>query len=163
MLNDALVRSTVTGPPPGWADRVLLAGPDGEPCLHLGRGYDRAALRALVDDEQRRLADAGLSAGGTATLLLAPSLGFVVALLAAWRIGAQVSLLDHRLTRAEVEAHPGEHRRRAVPDPHVPRLQLRHPVPSSPLVVVVRREAQRTNPPERSHTPPGKPNRRQAS
>ncbi len=103
MLNAALVRSTVTGPPPGWADRVLLAGSDGEQCLHLGRGYDRAALRALVGDEQRRLADAGLTAGGSATLLLAPSLGFVVALLAAWRIGAQVSLLDHRLTRAEVD------------------------------------------------------------
>ena len=30
-------------------------------------------------------------------------MGYVASLLAAWRIGAQVSLLDHRLSRAEVD------------------------------------------------------------
>lgn len=105
MLNHAPVRSfsTDTGPAPGWIDSVLLAGPDHEPCLRLDRPIDRATLRALVAEQQSRLVEAGLAAGGTATLLLPPSLGFVTALLAAWRIGAQVSLLDHRLTRVEVE------------------------------------------------------------
>jgi acyl-coenzyme A synthetase/AMP-(fatty) acid ligase len=101
-LKSAPARLSTPGPAPGWVDDVLLAGSDDEPCLHLAGRIDRRSLRALVADQERRLAEAGLAAGGTATLLLPPSLGFVAALLAAWRIGAQVSLLDHRLTRAEV-------------------------------------------------------------
>jgi acyl-CoA synthetase (AMP-forming)/AMP-acid ligase II len=81
---------------------TLLAGIDEEPCLHIGKPIDRAGLRAAVDAEQARLEAAGLRDGGSAALRLPPSLGFVAALLAAWRIGAQVSLLDHRLTEAEV-------------------------------------------------------------
>ncbi|NUR93278.1 MAG: long-chain fatty acid--CoA ligase, partial [Nonomuraea sp.] len=40
---------------------------------------------------------------GTAALCLAPSLALVANLLAGWRIGAQVALLDHRLTPFETE------------------------------------------------------------
>ena len=86
-----------------WVDRVLLAGPEGEPCLRFGDPVSRGHLRALVAQAQDVLAAAGLADGGTAALRLPPSLGFVVALLASWRIGAQVSLLDHRLTAAEVD------------------------------------------------------------
>jgi 3-hydroxy-4-methylanthranilate adenylyltransferase len=85
-----------------WVDRELLAGPEYQACLFLGTPVDRAALRAGVAELEEGLRAAGLSSGGTAALRLAPSLGFVTALLAAWRIGAQVSLLDHRLTEAEV-------------------------------------------------------------
>jgi acyl-coenzyme A synthetase/AMP-(fatty) acid ligase len=86
----------------GWVDRVLLAGDPDEPCLRFGRPLARGALRALVDEHRALLSGAGLTAGGTAALCLPPSPAYVGALLAAWRIGAQVSLLDHRLTEAEV-------------------------------------------------------------
>ena len=70
-----------------------------------GRTLDEArdTLRKLVDEQQQRLADAGLARGGTVALRLPPSLTYVAMLLAAWRIGAQVSLVDHRLTQHEVE------------------------------------------------------------
>jgi acyl-coenzyme A synthetase/AMP-(fatty) acid ligase len=88
----------------GWVDERLLAGADDECCLRLDAPVSRAALRALVADLQQRLAAAGLGRGGTVALNLPPSLAFVANLLAAWRIGAQVSLLDHRLTAHEVGA-----------------------------------------------------------
>lgn len=103
VLNAAPARPTVLGRASGWVDSVLLAGPGEQPALHLAERIDRAALRALVARQEQALADAGLADGGTATLLLPPSLGFVASLLAAWRIGAQVSLLDHRLTQTEVD------------------------------------------------------------
>jgi 3-hydroxy-4-methylanthranilate adenylyltransferase len=86
-----------------WVDRELLAGPDDDVSLHLGAPLTRKELRRLVESQQDRLAEAGLVSGGTTTLHLPPSLGYVASLLAAWRIGAQVSLLDHRLSRAEVD------------------------------------------------------------
>ena len=86
-----------------WVDRELLAGPDDDVCLHLGTPLTRKELRQLVESQQDRLVEAGLADGGTAALHLPPSLGYVASLLAAWRIGAQVSLLDHRLSRAEVD------------------------------------------------------------
>lgn len=69
----------------------------------MGEPVDRGHLRERVGQAQRELADAGLAAGGTVTLRLPPSLTFIAFLLAGWRLGAQVSLLDHRLTSAEVE------------------------------------------------------------
>jgi acyl-coenzyme A synthetase/AMP-(fatty) acid ligase len=86
-----------------WVDRELLAGPDDDVSLHFGAPLTRKELRRLVESQQDRLAEAGLVSGGTTTLHLPPSLGYVASLLAAWRIGAQVSLLDHRLSRAEVD------------------------------------------------------------
>src|SRR5580704_7633280 len=91
-------------PPPGrWVDSLLLAGADEEPCLQLDRSVDRRTLRSLVDEAQLALERAGLADGGTVSLRLPPSLSYITMLLAAWRIGAQVSLLDHRLTPAEVD------------------------------------------------------------
>ena len=89
--------------PPDWVDRELLAGPDDEVCLFLGGPTTRSELRRLVEAQQDLLTAAGLRPGGTATLVLPPSLGYVASLLASWRIGAQVSLLDHRLARPEID------------------------------------------------------------
>jgi 3-hydroxy-4-methylanthranilate adenylyltransferase len=87
----------------GWVDTTLLAGDDHDVCLWLGGSVDRRELREHVAAEQRKLQAAGLAAGGTVSLRLPPSLGYVACLLAAWRVGAQVSLLDHRLTQYEVD------------------------------------------------------------
>ena len=86
-----------------WVDEFLLAGPEAEECLFLDAPVRRGALRRLVAGRQAELAGAGLARGGTAALCLAPSLAFVAALLAAWRVGAQAILLDHRLTAFETE------------------------------------------------------------
>src|SRR5215472_10022440 len=83
---------------PEWVDEALLAGPADDVCLHLSEPVTRAGLRALVAERQRALADAGLRRGGSVALCLSPSLAFITNLLASWRIGAQASLLEHRLT-----------------------------------------------------------------
>jgi 3-hydroxy-4-methylanthranilate adenylyltransferase len=87
--------------PGSWVDDVLLRGDDSEVCVWMGGPVDRRQLRCLVAQRQQELASAGLAAGGTISLRLPPSLAYISALLAAWRIGAQVSLLDHRLTQHE--------------------------------------------------------------
>ena len=88
---------------PEWVDEILLAGAADEVCLHLGQPVSRAELRRLVAERHRALADAGLRRGGAVALCLAPSLAFIASLLASWQIGAQASLLDHRLTPYEVD------------------------------------------------------------
>ncbi|KJS54036.1 AMP-dependent synthetase [Streptomyces rubellomurinus subsp. indigoferus] len=93
-----------TDAPDDWVDTLLLAGPEAEECLHLGAPLDRAALRALVDEQGERLTAAGLGPGGTVALRLPPSVAFVAVLLACWQLRAQVALLDHRLTDHEVDA-----------------------------------------------------------
>ncbi len=87
----------------GWVDTFLLAGPDHEICLHIGGPIDRATLRAAVAARQETLREAGLRNGGTVALNLPPSVAYLANLLAAWRIGAQVQLLDHRLTPHETD------------------------------------------------------------
>jgi acyl-coenzyme A synthetase/AMP-(fatty) acid ligase len=86
-----------------WVDEVLLAGAADDECLHLAGPVSRAELRRLVTGRHRALADAGLRRGGSVALCLAPSLAFIANLLASWQIGAQASLLDHRLTPYEVD------------------------------------------------------------
>ena len=86
----------------GWVDEVLLPGPDREVALHLGEPVERAELRRMVAAEQARYQEAGLLPGGGLALRLPPSLGCIVAMLAGWRSGAQVALLDYRLTTHEV-------------------------------------------------------------
>ncbi|GAA1970679.1 class I adenylate-forming enzyme family protein [Kitasatospora viridis] len=85
-----------------WVDDVLLAGADDSPCLTLERTLDRAAVRELVEQEQQRLTSAGAHKGSTVALRLPPSLALITTLLAAWRLGAQVALLDVRLAPGEV-------------------------------------------------------------
>ena len=88
---------------PEWVDEVLLAGRADDVCLHLGTPVSRGELGRLVTERRRALADAGLRRGGAAALCLPPSLAFIANLLACWQIGAQASLLDHRLTAFEVD------------------------------------------------------------
>jgi 3-hydroxy-4-methylanthranilate adenylyltransferase len=89
---------------PEWVDDVLLAGPDNDVPLQLPAGpIARSALRRLVADKQDALVAAGVQRGGCVALRLPPSLTYVANLLAAWRIGAQAVLLDHRLTQYEVD------------------------------------------------------------
>lgn len=90
-------------PLPGrWVDDILLEGPDNELCLTLGRDIDRKSLRRSVDVQESALSESGLTQGGSIALRLPPSLAYITNLLAAWRIGAQVALLDYRLTDHEV-------------------------------------------------------------
>jgi acyl-coenzyme A synthetase/AMP-(fatty) acid ligase len=90
-------------PGSSWVDRTFLAGPAGDPALLLDRGIDRAELRGAVAARQAELAADGVAPGSTVALRLPPSLAYITSLLAAWRAGAQVTILDHRLTAAEVE------------------------------------------------------------
>lgn len=85
-----------------WVDDYLLAGRDRDVCLWLDAPVTRRELTGQVAARTAELAAAGLRAGGAVTLRLPPGLAYVVNLLAAWRVGAQVSLLDHRLTEHEV-------------------------------------------------------------
>ncbi|WP_018349606.1 class I adenylate-forming enzyme family protein [Longispora albida] len=93
----------------GLVDDLVLAGPGGEPCLRFcsaaGAGHestmDRTELGAAVAGRQAELAAAGLAPGDVLALKIAPGTGYVVTLLAGWRLGAQVVLLDHRLTEHE--------------------------------------------------------------
>lgn len=86
-----------------WVDEVLLAGADAEVCLHLGSAITRGELRRAVHEREQALRGQGVRAGGSVVLRLPPSYAFVANLLACLRIGAQVALLDHRLTDFEAE------------------------------------------------------------
>jgi acyl-coenzyme A synthetase/AMP-(fatty) acid ligase len=89
---------------PEWVDEILLHGADGDIWIHSDGPIERAQLRQMVVERQSRLVAAGLRAGGCLALRLPPSLAYIANLLAGWRTGAQVILLDHRLTRFEVDA-----------------------------------------------------------
>jgi acyl-coenzyme A synthetase/AMP-(fatty) acid ligase len=86
-----------------WVQAEFLDGDPADVCLQMGRPVRRDELSALVWRHREDLASAGLGAGGTVTLHLPPSLAYVASLLAAWQLGAQVSLLDHRLAPGEVQ------------------------------------------------------------
>jgi acyl-coenzyme A synthetase/AMP-(fatty) acid ligase len=103
MKGSVVSGATESQPSADWVGDVLLCGDDADVCLDFDRPIDRATLRTLVADHEHDLAAAGLRAGGTVALRLPPSLTYVAVLLAAWRLGAQVSLLDHRLTQHEVD------------------------------------------------------------
>jgi acyl-coenzyme A synthetase/AMP-(fatty) acid ligase len=87
-----------------WVHDELLAGDPGEPCLSLGGAtISRGELTRLAEARQHLLEQTGLRPGGTVALQLPPSVEYIVTLLGAWRAGAQVSLLDHRLVSREVD------------------------------------------------------------
>ncbi|MEU5365703.1 AMP-binding protein [Streptomyces sp. NPDC005925] len=98
----------ITEPQPhdgSWVDELLLhtVADDTAPAVHIGERLDRAAFRREVGAHQARLAEAGLRRGGSVALQLPPSLALLTGMLAAWRTGAQVVLLDHRLTGRETD------------------------------------------------------------
>ena len=86
-----------------WVDDLLLTGPDDAVCLSFPERRDRRALRAAVADACDALTRLGVRAGGTVAVSVPPSLDYVRHLLAGWRLGAQVHLLDHRLSGPERE------------------------------------------------------------
>jgi acyl-coenzyme A synthetase/AMP-(fatty) acid ligase len=90
-------------PPGEWVQKELLAGDPDNRCIRIGDAVTRGELNRLVDRQQRLLESNGLQPGGTLTIQLPPSLEYIATLLAGWRVGAQVSLLDHRLVRAEAD------------------------------------------------------------
>ncbi|MEK8174123.1 3-dehydroquinate synthase II [Streptomyces sp. M19] len=89
------------GPRRGTARR-----PPGE-LPYLVHGDDtqrRAAVRDAVNFEAAVFAEHGIGEGSTVMLQTPPSYTQVEVVLALWRLGAQVMLLDHRLKASEVEA-----------------------------------------------------------
>jgi acyl-coenzyme A synthetase/AMP-(fatty) acid ligase len=86
-----------------WVDRVLFTGHDDDTCLDAGVPVSLGQLRREVEQRQAALEALGVGAGGSVALRLPPSLAYVANLLAGWRLGAQVSLLDHRLTPYEID------------------------------------------------------------
>ncbi|MBM7772912.1 acyl-coenzyme A synthetase/AMP-(fatty) acid ligase [Actinokineospora baliensis] len=117
----SLVAEAAGAPATGeWVDELLLAGADGELALWFGAPVERRALRALVDQREQELLAAGLAPGGSVSLRLPPSLGFVSVLLAAWRTGAQVSLLDYRLTQHEIDQAVARLRPQLLVQPSTP-------------------------------------------
>lgn len=87
-----------------WVDDLLLDGPGDAPCLHFGEAVTRGRLRGLVVDAQRELADQGVGQGGSVAVCLPPSVALVTHLLACLRLGAQVTVIDPRLTGPERKA-----------------------------------------------------------
>jgi 3-hydroxy-4-methylanthranilate adenylyltransferase len=102
LLNDLRYAQADGAADPDWVDEYLLGG-NNDDCIVLGEPFPRGTLRTQVADRAAELRSAGLRPGGAISLRLPPSLAYVVNLLAAWRLGAQVSLLDHRLTPYEVD------------------------------------------------------------
>src|SRR5271154_2628813 len=102
LLNDLRYAQADGAADPDWVDEYLL-GSNSDDCIVLGEPLPRGTLRTQVADRASELRSAGLRPGGAISLRLPPSLAYVVNLLAAWRLGAQVSLLDHRLTPYEVD------------------------------------------------------------
>ncbi|HZM74461.1 MAG TPA: fatty acid--CoA ligase family protein [Candidatus Limnocylindrales bacterium] len=86
-----------------WVDRILFTGHDDDACLDVGTPVTLGELRREVEQRQSAMERLGISTGGSVALRLPPSLAYVANLLAAWRLGAQVSLLDHRLTQYEID------------------------------------------------------------
>ncbi len=131
------VAAAAPAAPGQWVGEWLLAGSDDDAALWMGGPVTRGELRGLVDRHADDLAAAGLGAGGTLSLHVPPSLAFVADLLAGWRLGAQVSLLDHRLATREIE--------RAL-DRLRPQVLVEPVTVSSPAMAgyaVVQREARR--------------------
>jgi 3-hydroxy-4-methylanthranilate adenylyltransferase len=86
-----------------WVDEYLLGGGDDAVYAVFDEPITRRALREQVSARTVELRAAGLRPGAAISLRLPPGPAFAVNLLAAWRTGAQVSLLDHRLTPHEVD------------------------------------------------------------
>ena len=113
---------------------AVLHGPgsDSEVGLWLGGPVTLGALRRLVAQRQDQLRDAGIGPGASMAVWLPASLAYVSTLLASWCLGAQVVLLDHRLTRHEVDRALVRLRPQLLVSPRtpVPEVPLRghHPV-----------------------------------
>jgi 3-hydroxy-4-methylanthranilate adenylyltransferase len=84
-------------------DDLLLAGRESNLCLSFEKQLTVGDVRAEVREQDELLHSAGIGAGTVVALRMPPSARFVTALLALLRRGAQVVLVDHRLTPFEVD------------------------------------------------------------
>ena len=80
-----------------WVDELLLVGPDNEQCLLLNEPVQRGELRRLVAEKAKGLQNLGVSAGDAVAMKLPPSIAFIVNMLATWKTGAQLIIVDHRV------------------------------------------------------------------
>ncbi|AHH95620.1 long-chain fatty acid--CoA ligase [Kutzneria viridogrisea] len=83
---------------------LLDRHPDDLPYLVADHVVTHGELREAVAHETALFASAGVGPGSTVALQVPPSFTQVEVLLALWRLGAQVMLIDHRLKPAEVDA-----------------------------------------------------------
>ncbi|MBV8932541.1 MAG: acyl--CoA ligase, partial [Kutzneria sp.] len=83
---------------------LLGRHPDGLRYLVADHDVTLGELRRAVTQEAALFASAGVGEGSTVALQVPPSFTQVEVLLALWRLGAQVMLIDHRLKPAEVDA-----------------------------------------------------------
>ena len=83
---------------------LLGAHPDALPYLIADHVVTHGDLREAVEQEAALFASSGVGPGSTVALQVPPSFTQIEVLLALWRLGAQVMLVDHRLKPAEVEA-----------------------------------------------------------
>lgn len=88
--------------PNWWGRDFLRRRPDDEPWALADRVVTRGELRSRVSGLAARLAAGGIGAGSSVALRMPPGLPLLYALLAVWTRGAQVVLLDARLTAFEV-------------------------------------------------------------
>ncbi|GAA2311933.1 class I adenylate-forming enzyme family protein [Streptomyces violaceusniger] len=88
-----------------FVDTLFDAHPDELPYLvHGDHPVSRGEVRAAVDMEAEVFAGHGIGEGHTVMLQIPPSCTQIEVLLALWRLGAQVMLVDHRLKPSEVDA-----------------------------------------------------------
>lgn len=82
---------------------LMSLHPDDLPYLIADHVVTHGELREAVEQEAALFASAGVREGSTVALQVPPSFTQIEVLLALWRLGAQVMLVDHRLKPAEVE------------------------------------------------------------
>src|SRR5882757_433524 len=82
---------------------LMALHPDDLPYLIADHVVTHGELREAVEQEAALFASAGVREGSTVALQVPPSFTQIEVLLALWRLGAQVMLVDHRLKPAEVE------------------------------------------------------------
>lgn len=80
---------------------LLRSGPGDLPYLLHQTEVTRADMARDIDQQAEILAAHGLSADSTVAVAVAPSFTRLSVVLALWQLGAQVMLLDHRLTETE--------------------------------------------------------------
>lgn len=85
-----------------WGESLTDFESEDHPWLFVQSGESRAVLRSDVSDLCERLYGEGVRPKSTVMLRMVPSLTYLKLLLALWRIGAQVIVLDYRTPRTEL-------------------------------------------------------------
>ncbi|EME51754.1 class I adenylate-forming enzyme family protein [Amycolatopsis decaplanina] len=78
-----------------WVDDLLLSRSEGE--FRLGRSLPRSLLREEVGIREEMLRGFGVGPASSVAMRLPPCAEFITIALAAWRCGARLILVDHRV------------------------------------------------------------------